>query len=406
VRITHVVDTYYPQLGYQIYYLPLEMKKLGHDVTIITSDRHSKVVYEKDAMKPLLGERIVQPGNWIDKDGLRVLRLPSTLEIGPTVLLKGLLKEIELAKPDILYVHGTTTLSALSIALFKRRLGNPTVVYQTYQIKAASMSVYRHLYPMVKAFESPLVTRSADMFVAIAEEAKDFAIKKLGIPAEKIMVAQHGADPTRFFPDSQSGRTTRKSLGIEDDDFVAIYTGKIMPYKGVHILIEAAANLIRKHPEIKILVVGGGDRDYVKFLRSYAEKEGIGGSVFIHEAVIHSELRNYYNAANVAVWPSSVTISTLEAMSCGLPVIVSDVPAAQERTVFGNGFVVHNESSEELEHYIDQLYLDRKQAEQMGRAGRNAIETRLNWRMITERVLRHIEEASERAKRASSSRGS
>ena len=105
------------------------------------------------------------------------------------------------------------------------------------------------------------------------------------------------------------------------------------------------------------------------------------------DTVLHTELYKIYSMCDVAVWPSSVTISQLEAMSCGLPIIVSDVPAAVERVVYGNGFIIQHESEEQLEHYMKLLYLNQEIRMQMGEKGRNAIVEKLNWENISKRIL-------------------
>jgi glycosyltransferase involved in cell wall biosynthesis len=64
--------------------------------------------------------------------------------------------------------------------------------------------------------------------------------------------------------------------------------------------------------------------------------------------VPNSELVGYYSAADVGVWPLECSIGMQEAMSCGLPVIISDKIGAPERISNGNGLAYREGDIEDL----------------------------------------------------------
>jgi glycosyltransferase involved in cell wall biosynthesis len=66
------------------------------------------------------------------------------------------------------------------------------------------------------------------------------------------------------------------------------------------------------------------------------------------DVVPNAELRGYYNAADVGVWPLQCSISQLEASACGVPSLISDRGGAPERISFGNGLTYHESDVQDL----------------------------------------------------------
>src|SRR5665647_2756610 len=67
MKIVHIMDYFAPQLGYHEKFLPKEHMKMGHDVCVITSDRHNPALYGS-AAKLLLGERIKDTGFFMEEE--------------------------------------------------------------------------------------------------------------------------------------------------------------------------------------------------------------------------------------------------------------------------------------------------------------------------------------------------
>ena len=72
MRIIHVSSHLYPALGYQDSLLPKAQANLGHEVYVVTSDRHERFIYKNN--KIVLGERIRGAG-FFEEDGIKVWRL-------------------------------------------------------------------------------------------------------------------------------------------------------------------------------------------------------------------------------------------------------------------------------------------------------------------------------------------
>ncbi len=104
---------------------------------------------------------------------------------------------------------------------------------------------------------------------------------------------------------------------------VILFVGRLIPKKGVHTLIEACARLSAEMPWHLVLI---GEGTFRRHLEELARGLGIAGRVQLAGFVQPESLPDWYLAADAFVLPSSETwgVVALEALACGLPVIVSD----------------------------------------------------------------------------------
>ena len=155
-------------------------------------------------------------------------------------------------------------------------------------------------------------------------------ITDIGIPT-KAMVVYNGLDTKQFVP-SQNNNINRQAFGFKEKDFVVIYTGRIVPDKGIKELIEAIS-LLKEEKDIKLLVVGGNNfADSVNhniFLDKLQEMgKQMNGKVYFTGFVPYNELPDHLSLANIAVVPSHINealgMSAIEATAMGLPVIATN----------------------------------------------------------------------------------
>jgi len=381
-KILHVVDSYHPQLGYQEVFLAKTHSMLGYKVSVLTSNINFDFPYYNFTVKNLLGPQKLQSGIFYDGDvkifRLRGIKLPK----GGAWLIgfKNIIAEFD---PDVVICHGVTSFNSLRIASIKKEFNFKLVydIHMHYAIMTRSLASFYRLY---KFFIKKVILKNADKVVAISHETKRFANEVYGIPLEHIDVIPLGADIKRFAPSLQKRKKIREKLGIKSNDVCLIYAGKVIPEKGVDWIIKAGLRLLKKHKNVQFLILGDGPPWYLNSLHAMVPKKLKQHFVF-HKTVLNAELPDFYNACDVGVWPKEVTITTIEAMSCGLPVIVSSLPVAIERIRYNNGFSVSS---------IDELYKamlffveNPDKRVEMGKNSRMACETELNWESIAKRFL-------------------
>jgi glycosyltransferase involved in cell wall biosynthesis len=194
-----------------------------------------------------------------------------------------------------------------------------------------------------------------------------------GVPASKIRVLPYGVDLEQF-------RDTEK----RDDTFRVIYAGSITIRKGPQYLLEAFARLPRQNTEL--LLVGPMDPAFRKLLDRYE------GNFRYVGVVPKVQLQELYSTSSVFVLPSladSFSLATLEAMACGLPVVVSENTGAADVLTHGaEGFVTPIRNSDAIHQHLEYLRANEEARRAMGsRAARRAQE--LTWARYAEGALNH-----------------
>lgn len=363
--------------------MPREQAKLGHEVYMVTSDRYSPLVYT--ANRDLLKKRIKGFG-FFEEEGIKVWRLKTLFELPHAIWIRGLEKKIQELKPDIVIVHGIVNFYALRIARLKKKLGNFKLIYDDHMTFAASRSKMRILYSLFKRTLSQLIQESADALVGVSHASKMFMHKKYGIPLGRITVVPLGADDELFKFDALARKDIRSKLSLNENDAVFIYAGKIVPVKGPHLLVEAALKLMKRHNNLKVILVGNGPQSYIDKMKLTIQSEGLEDKFIWHEVVPNKELHKFYSAADVAVWPREASLSMMEAMACGLPIIISDRAEVTERVKHNNGLTYCGDDASSLAQQMEKL-LDPKLIEQMGQNGKKLIEERLSWRIISKQFI-------------------
>jgi glycosyltransferase involved in cell wall biosynthesis len=176
------------------------------------------------------------------------------------------------------------------------------------------------------------------------------------VPPNRIAVVPYGVDTTAFTPASTVEGTTGKLR--------VLFAGQLTQRKGIAYLLEAMGELDPSRFELTLVgpVIGSG--------RGLAKYEGS----FVHRSARPQEMPGVYQAADVLVLPSIAEGSAnvvLEAMACGLPVIVTPNAGANAVTDGVEGFIVPIRSPEAVASRLELLATDRELCARMGNAARN-----------------------------------
>ena len=294
---------------------------------MITSDRLSKYHFKfkdcRDQAEEAIGASKQKVGVY-KQDGFTICVQKSLLQIAERPWILGLERILLKINPDLVNVDGVVNFSSFRCAKLKRKLSYK-LVYDDHMYWGNSL---RHLkkafYPVFKCSFSKFLMRRADKIVAICEDSKDFMIKNYGFNPNKISIVYLGADTDVFKFDISSRNKVRSELGINDEDIVFLYSGKIFQNKGVHLLIDAALRLSIKYPFLKVILIGYGAESYIERLNEKIRQANCTEKIKWVRWQKKVDLYKYYSAGDVAVWPVEATASVEEAMSCGLVPILPD----------------------------------------------------------------------------------
>ena len=401
MRIVYVNDYFQPKLGYQEYYLAKGHQRMGHEVHVVTSDRYFPFPSYSESVGKILGNRKVGTGMFTEENIL-VHRLPCLFEYAPSafILIGNLKRTLWELQPDVVSVHGIFSPTAYLAARHKKALEYGLVfdthasTFNTNLTDTLPKRIYHFLFQKLMM---PVIRDCADAIIAIGESEQLLACREFGLSPEQVPIIYLGADVEVFKFDKEKRRQGRESLGISDDDVLLIHAGKLTPNKDVHVLLEAVTPLMRENEHLKLLIVGGGDKSYLANLRRITREGGVSGRVIFHDFVPSKELPGFYSAADVGVWPGNFSITVLEGMATGLPVILPEVVSEghtnRHLLTNRNGLFFQRGNTAELRACIRRLAQDGELRGEMGRRSRELVERELSWTAIAKQFLQIYEKA-------------
>ena len=121
----------------------------------------------------------------------------------------------------------------------------------------------------------------------------------------------------------ENKKEIRKKLNLNEDDLILIYTGRINYDKGIHVLLNSLERLNKRYNKLTLLIVGEDEININKLDKfNYLEIKKI--KVFPYS----NKVDEYLKVSNIFILPSyreGFGVSVIEALACGLPVVVSDI---------------------------------------------------------------------------------
>lgn len=200
--------------------------------------------------------------------------------------------------------------------------------------------------------------------------------KKLRINLKKVHIIPTGVDVKRF---EKAEGDIRKEFGIPKDQAVILYSGLIVPRKGIDVIIKTADKLRNKN--IKFLLVGNGPyrKKYEKMAKKYKLQNKI---IFTGW---RKDIAKFYKSADIFFLPSrgeGLPGVVMEAMAAGLPVVSSRIPCTTDLVEDGeNGFLCEIEDVRCYAEKIGRVVEDQKLRDKFRKEGLKKIRG-FEWRKI------------------------
>lgn len=225
--------------------------------------------------------------------------------------------------------------------------------------------------------------------------------------SDKLVYIHLGADPDMFRPRQdpliRSGVTAlKKKLQIPANHKVIVFTGRVIPQKGVHILVQAMPEVLKEFPDCCLVVVGSGwfgDKKPYPYIKSLHQQAlGIARNIRFTNFVEPETLPYYFALADVFVCPSQwdepFGLVNAEAMAAGVPVVASYRGGIPEIVDHGaNGFLVRNDIDPfSFVKPVVKLLRNPELAGRLGANGRAAVEKYFNWERAGNELLKLYEE--------------
>jgi glycosyltransferase involved in cell wall biosynthesis len=367
VRVLEVVVRFHPYVGgveNTVFEVARRLAARGHEVRAVCAD-------EPAGAPPRV-------------DGIDVVRLPWRGKIGNTNLCPGLRAALRSGpRPDIIHTHLPTALFADTAAGLAGETGVPLVL--TYHndlvgdgLKGVLAGVYNRL------FLPRLLSRSRRIVVTNPIYPSQSPHLTEGDP--KIVCIPWGVDVDAFRPAADGGiQTDTPELVLGFLSLLDAHHG----YKGLDVLLRAAAELRREGTRVRLLVGGAGEArdDY----RRLAAELGVADIAEFRGFIPDRELAAFYASCHAFVLPSTdgrregFGLVLLEAMACGRPVVTTPVVGvAGDLEAHGAGVLVPPGDAAALAAALRKLDAGRGALPDLGRNARRLVEERYTWERVAD----------------------
>jgi glycosyltransferase involved in cell wall biosynthesis len=394
MKIAQVCAYFQPEFGYDEYYVSKNLAQMGHEVSVVTSDR----IYPLKNVKKLLeeiGSEYTTRKRDLGKsklNGFTVYRLPSAFEIfldlNVMMNVRSTLKEIH---PELVHCH-EPILGGSALAAKHKDLGFKLVVDQhayatTFEETETSKNkVVHYQYLLLRKRIANYALHRADAIVAVTERTKQFMVDVHKIPADKIEIVPLGVDENIFKFDTKVRARVRTELGLDDKTPLILTAGRLDRAKKMDQLIRAFEKVIKRE-NAQLIIIGTGDETIERELKELVKKLGLRKSVKFIEFVNKSKLAGYYSAADIGFW-NKASITIIEAMGCRLPVVLPEQTTIKSYVSNQNGLLFPEDDIKALSERLYDMVVDPESRMKMGARAQELVEKKYSYKITTRKLLK------------------
>ena len=217
---------------------------------------------------------------------------------------------------------------------------------------------YRMLQEVLMPFMLRIACRTANAVVCLNRAEADYLAARRWAPPQGARVLPHGI-PDRFFAPPRTIAAVRTVL----------FVGQWLPMKGIRYLREAAATMLARHPEMRLICAGtlaGADAVLAEF------PDAVRGRITVLPRVDQERLAGLYAEVDAFVFPSlyeGFSRAIVEAMAAGLPIVTTSVGVAADALRDGdNAIVIPKRSAPAIVDALERLRGDPARATALGAA--------------------------------------
>ena len=293
-----------------------ELARRGHQVSVYASD-----------MLDLHGNNSLRVNhlviNGVDVYYSRSVLRSKTFIVTPS-MISLLSKNID--NFDIIHIHDARSFQGISTYLFAKAKNVPYVFqphgsYLSSLSDSPSKTVAKITLDKLVSDE---ILQNASKVIALSQvEAEQY--KCAGVPDGKISIIPNGIDLSEYANLPPKG-SFKKKFGLDENEKIVLYLGRIHRIKGVDILVRAFASIVDKLDGIKLVIVGPDD-GYLDEVTALIKTLRLEKHVLILGPLYGRDKLEAYVDADMYVLPSryeTFPVSIMEAVACGTPIILTE----------------------------------------------------------------------------------
>jgi glycosyltransferase involved in cell wall biosynthesis len=392
-----ILTTGHPALDGRIFYKEaLSLRKTYNDITLIVPDDCGERMEH--------GIKIIGVG-----DPRKIYSIWDRFKMAGDIVNKAI--EIE---ADVYHFHDYELI--FKVGKIKRKLPNCKLIYDVHEHYPDMMRRSRKFPNIIK----PLLVFAVDKAELYYAKKFDQIITADDATKERFKPYNERVDIiynfTEFRPQAEKENKASENMptseSIPDPENIAnseedvaspkvydlIYQGDITLERGVYHVVQAIKILREKFPDIKMVFVGAfNDTLGKEIVDSYIAENNLQGNIEFTGRVPHTEVEHYIRKSKIGLvtlmpvpkFYKNIPTKQFEYMSCGLPVVGSNLPPIQRfLTPYNSGIIVDPTKPEEIAKAIGILLSDPRLCEEMGQNGIKAVREEYNWGKMEELLLK------------------
>lgn len=343
------------------FYLSQTLKKLGHDVSVIsttfTTDKKSDI-----SCRVLNGIKIYD----VKKIKKKYLRGISDPIIESMCKAKKLLQLIKTKNFDIIHIHTSTCISLAAVLFLKKIkiIKTPIIItfhgtgfLESWAEKDNKFSFYNFLVSvnnLCQLYIDRITLRWSERIISAGEYQIKEMLDVYKVPIKKLIPISNGVDTSFYTPlpkDSAKVAKIRERYGLIGMN-VVLLVGRIAKKKGFQYVVDAAPYILKQTPNTIFFIIGGIDlfAHYKPKLIEKIRYLNLEEKFIIVKDIPEKDMPLYYNMADICVVPSinyePLPTVIFEAMSCGKPVVASDIGGIQDQMGYKTTLVPQKDPKE------------------------------------------------------------
>lgn len=371
MKILHVINFFSPLHGggsiEACYYLSKGLTEKGHQVTIYTSNHEIDNEYLNSIPE------------------VRVYPFRIWLSWANFYITPGIIKEAkkELKHFDVIHMHNYRTFQNVIIYYYARKYNIPYVLQAHGSLPTFSQK--RSLKWFFDRIWGYSILKNASKLLALTPmEVEQY--KSLGIDKNKIEIVPNGIDFSEFQNLPEKGQF-KKEYNLSNDTKIILYLGRIHKTKGIDLLVESFADVLKEINNVKLVIVGPDD-GYLQYLKNLVKKIRIEKQVLFINSLYGREKLKAYVDADVHVLPRHFEpfgMTLIEACACGIPAICSKGCGIADVINNRTGFAV-SYNKEAFKQAIIAILTKEELRKKFGQQGRELVAKQFNWDKIVSQL--------------------
>lgn len=379
MKILHVIANLAPRYGgppKACLEMARALARLGNEVHIYTTNQDGN----RELFVPT--DRVVQQ----DGVSIRYFPIQHPRFWGTSLPLARALKE-KIPDVDIVHIHSLYLFHTAVTALYCDKFQIPYVIRPHGTLDPYIYKRHRFRKMIVDILFQNRVIRRASGIHFITEEEKMLAGKyTYGAPA---FVVPLGLDTDEYSCKPAKGILFSRFPELNGKKII-LFLGRINFKKGLDILVNAFAAIVREEDDVHLLIAGPDDSGYGKKVVEWLKKENVYCKSTLAGMLQGEEKLEALTYSSVFVLPSyseNFGIAVLEAMACGLPVVVSEKVNLWPTVVAAKAGFVAPCDAEIFSRKILNILNDDNLARQMGMNGIALVRNKFPWHEIACKLL-------------------